>query len=161
MRKCLQVTVCLIALLTADKLRAQGVAPNPNPVDPATIRQSINSGFDGRVYVANYGQDERRETGRDVMRFENGQMSTAICIKFGFMPAPYFLSVEDGRVHFYAEMPSEKQGNMKFTGVIENDRIKATANWKQDRWYWSVDVKLMFEGKRANPGDDLTATFKE
>jgi hypothetical protein len=160
MRKCLQFAlVCLVA--TAGELRSDEALPNPEPVNPATVRQSIKQDFDGRVFVANYGQDEKLATGRDVIRFESGLMSTANCIKFGFMPAPYLLRVEGNRTYFYSEMPSEKQGKMKFTGYIENDKFNANASWQQVRWYWNVDVTLMFDGKRANPGDDLTATFKQ
>jgi hypothetical protein len=160
MRKVLQFVV-LGLVATASELRSDEAVPNPNPINPATVQQSIQNDFDGRVYVANFGQNEKLESGRDVIRFENRLVSTENCIKFGFMPAPYFLRVEDGRLYFNAEMPSTTQGNMKFTGFVENDKIYATANWQQDRWYWRVDVNLMFEGNRANPGDDLTVTFKE
>jgi hypothetical protein len=136
-------------------------APNPTPINPVTVEQSIKQDFDGRVFVANYGQNEKLETGRDVISFENGRMSTKNCIKFGFQPAPYFLRVEGGKTYFYSEMPSEKQGMMKFSGFIENDQISALSNWQQTRWYWTVNVNFVFKGTRANPGDDLTATFKE
>ncbi len=152
-------SVLLVSVVSTPALAES--APSPVPVNPVSVEQSIKQDFDGRVFVANYGQNEKLETGRDVISFENGMMSTKNCIKFGFQPAPYFLRVEGSKTYFYSEMPNQEQGVMKFSGSIENDQLSAKANWQQARWYWTVNVDFLFEGKRANPGDDLTATFKE
>jgi hypothetical protein len=145
-----------IAYACADALPA----PRPVAVNPTAIAEAIEKDFDGRIYIAAFGQDGKLSNGSDVVRFDKGIMSSDNCIRFGFMPAPYFLRVDGNKTYFHADMPSKEQGLMRFSGFIENDNISASAKWKQVRWYWSVDVELRFEGKRANPGDKLEATFK-
>jgi hypothetical protein len=153
--------LAFICLLLVPPVLAQSTAePKSEAINPASLAQSIQTSFDGRVYVAAFGQDDKLANGRDVVRFKNGIMSSDNCIKFGFMPAPYLLRVEGDRTYFYSEMPSKEQGLMRFSGYIENDSITASAKWRQARWYWDVDVELRFVGKRANPGDKLEASFK-
>jgi hypothetical protein len=125
------------------------------PPDTAPINQAILDNFDGRTFAVSFGQDGKGEAGKDVIRFENGKMSTELCKKFGFVPAPYLLRVENGKVFFHASMVSETQGVNVFSGHIEGDSLVAHADWEQPRWYWTIHVASWFEGKQADPKADL------
>jgi hypothetical protein len=133
--------------------RADGLLP----VVPSDLGQAIQGTFDGRVFAVDFGQDGKKPAGKDVIRFENGKMSTALCSKFGFEPAPYLVRVEGDKIHFYAEMVSATQGKNIFSGYVEKDKLTAHANWAQPRWYWTIHVASWFEGAQADPKADLPA----
>jgi hypothetical protein len=119
----------------------------------ATIRRLL----DGRVYSVDTGKAGKPSGGKDVIRFTDGIVSTDLCIKFGFKPAPYMVRVDGPKVHFRSEMISEKQGKLVVSGHIEGKRLKAHAEWAQVRWYWTVNVNLWFDGELADPNSPLSA----
>ncbi len=124
------------------------------------IERAIASAFDGRTYAASFGQDNKDEAGRDVVKFANGKMSTELCIRFGFEPAPYFIRAEGNRIYFRSEMVSKLQGTNIFSGYVEGDQLVAHSDWAQARWYWTVNVGAWFKGRLAGPDDDLPVFLK-
>jgi hypothetical protein len=129
-----------------------------NPLTPEQVKSlgsAISTIVDGRTYSVDTGKDGKPSGGKDVVRFADGLMSTALCIRFGFKPAPYTVRVEGSKIHFRSEMISETQGKLVFNGHIEGDRLVAKAEWAQVRWYWTVDIVLWHDGKQVEFSDDL------
>ena len=133
---------------------AEDTAMTPVPARPEAMSTAISGDFDGRSYAADFGRMARRAGGKDVVEFANGLMSTRLCVRFGFQPAPYLVRVEGGKVHFYSEMVSEKQGKIVFSGYVEDGKLQADAKWAQARWYWTVNVGIRFDGALTDPKAD-------
>lgn len=135
---------------------AQELSLTPLTAEQAkSLGTSISTLVDGRTFSVDTGKEGKPAGGKDVVRFTDGLMSTALCIRFGFKPAPYTVRVEGSKVHFHSEMISETQGKLVFTGHIEGDRLVAKAEWEQVRWYWTVNIVLWHDGKQVAFSDDL------
>jgi hypothetical protein len=154
------VSLILAAILLLTLPAWAGDAGKLAAVSATEIETAVKAAFDGRTYAVSFGQDNQDEAGRDVVRFENGKMSTMLCIKFGFEPAPYFVRTEGNRVYFRSEMVSPKQGANIFSGYIEGDQLIAHSDWAQARWYWTVNVGAWFKGKLVGPDDDQPVFLK-
>jgi hypothetical protein len=143
-------------LLGNQAANAQG---NPvKPLDPAAVSAAsiaIATLLDGRTFSVDTGKQGKPAAGKDVVRFADGLMSTALCIRFGFKPAPYSVRVEGQRVYFQSEMISETQGKLVFDGHMEGDRLVATAAWEQVRWYWTVNIVLWYDGPEVEDSETL------
>jgi hypothetical protein len=129
-----------------------------NPLTPEQVQSlgsAISTIVDGRTFSVDTGKEGKPAGGKDVVRFADGLMSTALCIRFGFKPAPYTVRAEGTKIHFRSEMISETQGKLVFTGHIEGDRLVAKAEWEQVRWYWTVNIVLWHDGKQVEFSDDL------
>ncbi len=157
MIRSLMIALLLCAALISPRPAGAGEAAT---ISAPAIADAIASAFDGRTYAASFGQDNKDEAGRDVVKFANGKMSTELCIKFGFEPAPYFIRAEGNRIYFRSEMVSKVQGTNIFSGYVEGDQLVAHSDWAQARWYWTVNVGAWFKGKLAAPGDDLPVFLK-
>jgi hypothetical protein len=36
---------------------------------------------------------------------------------------------------------------MRFEGLFDGKELLATAVWKKERWYWTIEQKFRFKGK--------------
>ncbi len=153
-------TTALLILTAVSLLAPQTNAQQANQISPPEIEAALRTAFDGRTYAVSFGQDDKDEAGRDVVKFANGKMSTELCIKFGFEPAPYYIRTEGNRVYFRSEMVSKLQGTNIFSGYIEGDQLNAHSDWAQARWYWTVNVGAWFKGKLVGPTDDQPVYLK-
>jgi hypothetical protein len=150
-----------LTFLAAPLAAAEDAVPlTPAPAKPEAMSAAIAGDFDGRSYAADFGQDDKKAGGKDVVEFANGLMSTRLCVRFGFQPAPYLVRVEGKKVHFYSEMVSEKQGKIVFSGFVEDGKLKADAKWAQARWYWTVNVGIKFDGALTDPKAALPVFVK-
>ncbi len=157
-----RLELALLVLAGAFLTSAMADAPisKIKPLEPAEVKileTSILGALEGRTFSVDTGKDGKPAGGKDVVRFNDGLMSTVLCIRFGFQPAPYTVRVEGTKVHFHSEMISPKQGELVFRGHIEGDQLFAEAEWSQARWYWTVNVVLWFDGKQVEFRDDLPA----
>jgi hypothetical protein len=139
---------------------AEAASRTPAPAKPEAVSAAISGDFDGRSYAADFGQDDKNAGGKDVVDIANGLMSTRLCVRFGFQPAPYLVRVEGKRVHFYSEMISKEQGKIVFSGYVEDGKLHADAKWAQARWYWTVNVGIKFDGQLTDPKADLPVFVK-
>jgi opacity protein-like surface antigen len=151
----------VLFLFAMSQAGAVETAPiTPSPARPDAVGTAISGDFDGRSYAADFGQDDKKAGGKDVVEFANGLMSTRLCVRFGFQPAPYLVRVEGRKVHFYSEMISKEQGKIVFSGYVEDGKLKADAKWAQARWYWTVNVGIKFDGALTDPKADLPVFVK-
>lgn len=128
------------------------------PLSPDSVRalgSSISELVDGRTFSVDTGKEGKSAAGKDVVRFVDGVMSSALCIRFGFKPAPYSIRVDGSKIHFRSEMISETQGKLVFDGHIEGEHLVARAEWAQVRWYWTVNIVLWYDGRQVEFSNDL------
>lgn len=157
MRRVLAGFILAASILLGNE--AANAQANPvTPLDPAAVSaasSAIAMLLDGRTFSVDTGKEGKPAAGKDVVRFADGLMSTALCIRFGFMPAPYYVRVEGQRVYFHSEMVSETQGKLVFHGHMEGGKLIATAAWEQVRWYWTVNIVLWYDGPQVEDSEAL------
>ena len=144
----------LLVLLQPSPAQSTSLTPLA-PEEAHSLGSAISKIVDGKTFSVDTGKEGKPAGGKDVVRFGDGLMSTALCIRFGFKPAPYTVRVEGSQVHFRSEMISETQGKLVFNGYIDGDRLVAKAEWAQVRWYWTINIVLWFDGKQAEFSDSL------
>jgi hypothetical protein len=149
------VTSVSALLLWRDLSRASEAVVPLSPDGVSALGSSISELVDGRTFSVDTGKQGKPAAGKDVVRFVDGLMSSALCVRFGFKPAPYAVRVEGARLHFRSEMVSDTQGKLVFDGHIEGDRLVAKAEWAQVRWYWTVDIVLWYDGRQVEFSNDL------
>jgi hypothetical protein len=130
-------------LLLHEPSPAQSTSLTPlAPTEAQSLGNAISTIVDGRTFSVDTGKEGKPAGGKDVVRFSDGLMSTALCIRFGFKPAPYTVRVDGSQFHFRSEMISETQGKLVFNGYIDSDRLFAKAEWAQVRWYGTINIVL-------------------
>ena len=118
------------------------------------IAQAITSGglLDGRQFKAGIVRADAEQDGEkpplgDELIFSNGKFSSAVCKRFNFSEAPYWVRVEGDQVHFLAELTSPTDGKMVWRGSVRGDILEGTMRWTKERWYWTIDVEHKIRGK--------------
>ena len=108
--------------------------------------------LDGRQFSASIVRDGTDEDGEnpplgDQLMFSDGKFSSAVCKRYNFAAAPYWVRVEGDQVHFLAELTSPTDGRMLWKGTIRGDALEGTMRWTKKRWYWTVDAEHKIRGK--------------
>jgi len=105
--------------------------------------------LDGRTFGASIVRasvaEQDRELG-DKLMFINGMFASALCRKFNFGDAPYWIRQDGDQVHFLAEMTSPTDGKMIWKGTIRGDTLEGTMRWIKERWYWTIDTEHKIRG---------------
>lgn len=86
----------------------------------------------------------------DELDFHNGKFSSAICKRFNFAEAPYWVRMESGRVRFMAELQSPTDGTMLWKGTVEGRVLNGTMRWTKKRWYWTINSEHKIRGEIDN-----------
>jgi hypothetical protein len=111
--------------------------------------------FDARIVRANSSEDSTQSDQiGDRLVFSDGMFASAVCRRYNFADAPYWVRVEGDRIHFLAEMTSPTDGTMRWKGTIQGDTLEGTMRWTKKRWYWTIDTEHQIRGKldEAAPG---------
>lgn len=111
----------------------------------------------GKVFVVATGKNDGPASGQDVVRFKGMLLSTDLCDRFGFQPAPCYVRAEGSALHFIAVLISAAQGELRFLGRINGDRLVAEADWRRPRWYGDAHVRIWFDGEIADPAGEHSA----
>lgn len=91
--------------------------------------------------------DSGNEPADEVLIFEDGTLTSQACAEWGYGPAPYWVRRGPAGLHFRASLESEEHGTIRFVGVFDGERVRATAVWHKERWYWTVEEKMRFTGR--------------
>lgn len=108
--------------------------------------------LDGRQFKAGIVKVDAEQDGKkpplgDQLMFSDGMFSSAVCKRYNFTAAPYWVRVEGDRVHFLAELTSPTDGRMLWKGSIRGDTLEGTMRWTKKRWYWTIDTEHKITGK--------------
>ena len=111
--------------------------------------------LDGRKYSAGIvrndaDDDDRKRPLQDKLTFRDGKFSSAVCRRFNFGEAPYWVREENGQIHFLAELTSPTDGTMVWKGTVRGDTLEGTMRWTKKRWYWTIDTAHRIRGKLDN-----------
>ena len=136
-------------LLVATAWSQSSINPSEATVTPPVSNISL---LDGRQFSAGIvrndaDEDEKKRPLGDKLFFSDGKFSSAVCRKYNFAEAPYWVRVEGDQVHFLAELTSPTDGRMLWKGTIRGDNLEGTMRWTKKRWYWTIDTEHKIRGK--------------
>lgn len=106
--------------------------------------------LDGRAFLGPTGRaGEKAERTDERVEFTAGRFRSSICEEMGFPPAAYQARVEGDAVRFESTLASEKDGTIRWKGVVRGDRIEATYTWTREGTLWTTRREYWFEGRPA------------
>jgi hypothetical protein len=118
-------------------------------VQPMAPDDAAHGMLDGMRFVGHFGPTGGPDDRADALSFVDGHFWSSVCVPCGFLPASYWVRRVDDAIHFRGEMGSVERGRFHYHGVIRGQRLSASVNWRKERWYWSIDRDLRFEGTLA------------
>jgi hypothetical protein len=105
--------------------------------------------LDGKIFVGKNGDLGKSKSEDDEIKFENGKFLSIGCAKYGFGDAEYTTKVEGDRVFFTADIYSDKNGRITYSGMVKGNDLNATFIWfdkgkygkpEQIKW-WKGNIK--------------------
>lgn len=88
-------------------------------------------------------------TSKEKLVFQNGRFASEACRDFGFGEGPYWLRLEDNKIHFIAETVSPTNGTMRWKGTIIGGQVDASFIWTKKRWYWTIEREFRVRAVQA------------
>lgn len=108
-------------------------------------------GLQGMRFIGSLGVEHQTGEDEEVLTFEDGAFSSDVCLKYGYPPAPYWVRRDAEGLHFLANLENPGKGTIRFEGVFDGKGMRATALWTKERWYWTIEQTLVFEGRAFEP----------
>lgn len=109
------------------------------------------SELDGLRFVGPFGAEGEVKPKEDVFTFKDGKFATAICLEWGFIPAPFWTRRDSKGLHFLAELKSPDHGTMRYQGTYDGKVLSVVGYWKKERWYWTIERTYRGTGRPAGP----------
>ncbi len=126
---------------------ASGAQPaSTEPVPPLNV-------LDGKRFVGELVAIGESSGPPDDFVFADGKFHSRECLKWGFAPGPYWVRLENGRLHFMARLTSDENGVMTYQGTVDGSKIDARIEWVKPRWYWTMEKNFRFRGTRGEAAD--------
>ncbi len=93
--------------------------------------------LDGKAFVGEAGEKGKAaDEKNDVITFSDGKFHSSACDQWGFNKAEYTATTEGGVTKFEAETVSEKEGRLKWSGIIKDGQIEGTfTHFRKPAWY--------------------------
>lgn len=116
--------------------------------------QEFGSGvLDGMTFASELGPLGKPADVKDVLVFENGMFVSIECERQCNYPASAYLSRSKGDVtEFISETRCpHKDATIVWRGEVTDGRIKGVATWTTNRWYWTLERDIAFEGTLSSP----------
>lgn len=144
--------ITMLALSPSAASEDQAMLTPPPPAMGNQQAVTVRGPLDGMSFVGTLGPDGKPGDRDDVIHFADGQFWSENCVPCGFPPGPYWVRYQDDAIHFRGELNSPESGEFVYSGVVQDDRLTVTMNWRRDRWYWSIERDFWFEGSlKASP----------
>ena len=143
------ITFVAVLVLTAAAWSQSSLDPGKTKTSPTIASTGPLDGrqFNARIVRADANVEERGQPLGDQLTFRDGRFSSAICKKFNFVEAPYWVRVEGDKIYFLAELASPTDGAMRWKGVIRGNTLEGTMRWEKKRWYWTINVEHKIHGE--------------
>ena len=100
------------------------------------------------VFLSKLGPSGKPADVEDRLVFANGSFVSMECDRrCGYPPGPYFVRQVGNKIEFVSENQCiHKNATLSWRGTIENGVIKGRILWTSERWYWTIERELWFEG---------------
>jgi hypothetical protein len=145
------IVILAIASFSASPAFSQsGTVSTDSTIPKAAANGGLLDGrqFKAGIIRADAENDGKQPTLGDELIFSNGKFSSAVCKRYNFAEAPYWVRVEGDQVHFLAELTSPTDGKMVWKGTVRGDTLEGTMRWTKERWYWTIDTEHKIRGTR-------------
>ena len=117
--------------------------------------------LDGRAFSGMIGPAENPDL-EDRLYFDQGHFWSEICTRCGFVPGAYLARETAQGIAFSGVLESDSRGTFTYQGLVASDgKISVTIDWRKERWYWTSERRIVFQGKalpQSVPAD-LEATL--
>jgi len=111
--------------------------------------------IEGKTFLIKGGETGAKMDQDDMLTFIDGKFHSTGCDPYGFGDGMYTVGGDGNATTFDAETLSEKEGRMKWHGVVAGDSIEGTFTWyKKPKWYriFGKDtVEYSYTGKLKAP----------
>lgn len=107
---------------------------------------SADLSLDGQAFKGPTGAKDMEAHHDEVIRFENGKMSSSECERWGFKAGKYQATRHGQTIRFSASLVSEDYGRIDWAGEITNGQITATYHWRKERLFWTLKRSYWFDG---------------
>ena len=93
--------------------------------------------LDGKVFVGEAGEKGKpADEKNDVITFSDGRFHSSACDQWGFNKAEYTTRTEGDATYFETETVSEKEGRLKWSGVLRGGKLEGTfVQYRKPAWY--------------------------
>lgn len=105
--------------------------------------------LDGMVFEGKFGPKGGPADQQDTLHFGGGKFWSANCVPCGFPPGEYWVRRTSEGLHFRGTLTSEDSGVFTYEGVVRDEEIEVSINWRKERWYWTIDRDFWFRGRLA------------
>lgn len=109
------------------------------------LAQEATGLLDGRVFQGKIGPRQKPDL-EDKLIFNNGRFWSEICTQCGFAPGHYWTRKEGNSIHFRGELVGDR-GVFEYDGVVRGDHVQVSIRWTKERWYWTIERELGFQGE--------------
>jgi hypothetical protein len=123
------------------------------PAQAASFKDNssaMKSGLNGLRFIGPFGAEAETKPKEDSFTFKDGKFATASCLKWGFVPAPFWTRRDSNGLHFLAELKSPDHGTMRYEGVFDGKELTVVGYWKKERWYWTVERTYRGKGRLSS-----------
>ena len=124
------------------------------------VTQEFGSGvLDGMTFASELGPVGKPADVKDVLVFENGMFVSMECERQCNYPASaYFVRSRGDVTEFISETRCpHKDATIVWRGEVTDGRIKGVATWTTNRWYWTLERDIAFEGTLADPSSPVAS----
>jgi hypothetical protein len=141
-------TVASAVILTMPAWPQTSINTTKSGEGASTLAPGSLDGQQFKAGIVRKGADEsKKQPLGDILIFRKGKFSSAVCKRYNFTDAPYWVRVEGEKTHFLAELTSPTDGKMVWKGTIHKGKLQGTMRWTKKRWYWTVDAEHKIRGK--------------
>jgi len=102
--------------------------------------------LDGKVFVGQSMENNRRAVKEDELRFMNGKFHSIFYGQRGFNEGVYTARAEEGKIYFEAETVNPKQGKIKWRGIVHGDSIEVNYHLSKKGWFSNTEIDYSFNG---------------
>ena len=93
--------------------------------------------LDGKVFLGEAGEKGKvADEKGDVISFADGKFHSSYCDQYGFNKGDYSARKEGNATVFEVETVSEKEGRLKWKGVLKDNSLEGTfTHYRKPAWY--------------------------
>lgn len=139
----------MLAIVVGGTFALTGPASIP-PEDLTPTAEVMGKGvLDRMTFAGHVGTSEDPTRSEDTFVFDKGLFVSKECERICKFPArPYFVREKADGVEFISETRCPyKNSKIVWRGAFKDGKVKGTSTWTSKRWYWTIERKLVFEGR--------------
>ena len=111
-----------------------------------SIQNNSNLLLENRSFEGQTGIKGEKSDHIDVLKFKNGKFKSKRCKEWGFTAGKFNTTIEKDKILFDVYTKSSENGTLHWTGVVEDNKLKAKYVWTKKILFWEIKNEYWFEG---------------